>query len=67
MAADPGSGRGRGCFTALDLALGLKAPSQWTRTTEFVVGATLFVGIPTTVAVSLIRAAIARTRQRVVR
>jgi len=35
MPADPATGRGRGCYTALELALSLKRPTNWARPAEF--------------------------------
>jgi hypothetical protein len=43
LPADSVSGRERGCFTAVDLALGLSRPSELTRMSELVLGGALLI------------------------
>ncbi|HEX4961498.1 MAG TPA: hypothetical protein VF173_11710 [Thermoanaerobaculia bacterium] len=45
LAEDPSTGRERGCYTAIELWLGVKEPT-WIRGAEEIVGAVLFLGIP---------------------
>lgn len=40
-ARDPVSGRARGCYTDVEIFLGLKSRSDWIRITELVGGSTL--------------------------
>jgi hypothetical protein len=35
--ADPETGRGRGCYTALELIFGAKQPVEWVRPVEFAI------------------------------
>ncbi|HEX4962032.1 MAG TPA: hypothetical protein VF173_14435 [Thermoanaerobaculia bacterium] len=45
MPEDPATGRERGCYTDIELWLGVKEPT-WIRGAEEIVGAVLFLGIP---------------------
>ena len=54
-AGDPAAGIERGCYTAIEDALGCKAPTLWIRPTEFGLGALLFLGIPGALGVSAVR------------
>jgi len=53
---DPDAGIERGCYTAIENALGCKAPTLWIRPTEFGLGLLLFLGIPGALGVSAVRA-----------
>src|SRR5262245_6990791 len=55
-AGDPAAGIQRGCYTAIENALGCKAPTLWIRPTEFGLGVLLFLGIPGALGVSTVRA-----------
>jgi hypothetical protein len=55
-AADPEAGIARGCYTAIEKALGCKEPTLWIRPTEFGLGILLFLGIPVALGVSAVRA-----------
>jgi hypothetical protein len=55
-AGDPAAGIERGCYTAIEDALGCKAPTLWIRPTEFGLGVLLFLGIPGALGVSAVRA-----------
>src|SRR3954451_8570292 len=55
-AADPEAGIERGCYTAIERALGYKEPTLWIRPTEFGLGLLLFLGIPGVLVVSAVRA-----------
>jgi hypothetical protein len=55
-AGNPAAGMARGCYTAVENALGCKSPTVWIRPTELGLGLLLFLWIPGAVAVSAIRA-----------
>lgn len=41
--ADPSTDRARGCYTQIEMLLGLKRPTEWIRPVEFGLGAILFI------------------------
>lgn len=45
-AEDPVSGRARGCYTAIETLLGFKEPVDAVRAAQFILGASLALGIP---------------------
>jgi hypothetical protein len=49
--ADPATGRARGCYTTLELLLGVKRPTEWARLTQFAVAG----GIAVSCVVLMIR------------
>ena len=42
--ADPATGRGRGCYTDVELLFAFETPSSWVRPVELGVGAAMFLG-----------------------
>jgi hypothetical protein len=48
--ADPATGRAKGCYTSIELFLGLKTPSDWVRPVELGIGAVTFFGSLTAIA-----------------
>ncbi len=60
---DQVTGRARGCYTAVELALGLKGP-PWIRPAEHGLGAILFLGVPLAAVTVGVRAAITRRHKQ---